>query len=137
MSEVTVKQKAALWVGVVFVLGVTLGGLLGYVFANQTHGASGTPAPVSDAARRAQKVEQLTKELDLTTGQQQQLDKVLADTQARFKAIHDSTQPQIEEARKQARNQIRSFLTDAQKPQFEEHLRKLDEERKKREAEQH
>lgn len=137
MSEVTVKQKAALWVGVVFVLGVTLGGMLGYVLANQTHGASVAPAPVSDAARRAQKVDQLTKELGLTPDQQTKLDKILADTQAKFKAIHDSTQPQIEATRKEARGEIRGFLTDEQKPKFEEHLRKLDEERKKRELEQH
>ena len=137
MSDVSVKQKAALWVGIVFVLGMTLGGLLGYVFANQTHGASAAPAPVSDATRRAQKVEQLTKELNLTPDQQKQLDKVIADTQAKFKAIHDSTQPQIDDTRKQARNEIRSFLTDEQKPKFEEHLRRLDEERKKKAQGQH
>lgn len=131
MSEVTVKQKAAFWVGIVFLLGISLGGVMGYLFANKTHGDS-TPV-LSDAARRAQKVEALTKELGLTAEQQKQLDNVLAETQAKFKTIHDSTQPQIEEARKQARAEIRAFLTDEQKPKFEEHLRKLDEERKKRE----
>lgn len=137
MNPMSVKQKAALWVGVVFLLGITLGGMLGYVFANQTHGASVATPPVSDAVRRAQKVDQLTKELGLTSDQQTRLDRVLADTQAKFKAIHDSTQPQIEAARKEARGEIRGFLTDQQKPKFEEHLRKLDEERKKRELEHH
>lgn len=137
MSEVSVKQKAALWVAVVFLLGISLGGLLGYVVANQSHSASAAMTPGNDAARRARRVEQLTKELGLTPDQQNRLDKVLADTQARFKAIHDSTEPQIDAARKQARNEIRSFLTDEQKPKFEEHLRKLDEERKKREQREH
>jgi len=123
------KQKAALWVGVVFVLGVSLGGVLGYLLASKTTGAA--TVTMSDAARRAQKVEALTNELGLTPDQQKQLDKVMADTQARFKAIHESTQPQIDETRKAARSQIRSFLTPEQLPKFEEHLRKLDEERKK------
>lgn len=137
MSEVSVKRKAALWVAVVFLLGISLGGLLGYVFANQNHSASAATAPASDAARRARKVDQLTDELGLTPDQQKRLDKVLADTQAKFKAIHDSTEPQIDAARKQARNEIRSFLTEEQKPKFEEHLRRLDEERKKREQQEH
>ena len=132
MNEATIKQKAALWVGAVFLLGVCLGGVLGYAFASRTQGASVSPTPISDAARRAQKVDQLTKELGLTPDQEKQLDKVIADTQAKFKAIHDSTQPQIEDARKQAREAIREFLTPEQKPKFEEHLRKLDEERRKR-----
>jgi esterase/lipase len=131
MSAATVKQKAALWVGVVFVLGVSLGGVLGYVLANKVAGAS--PAVLTDAARRAQKVDALTKELGLSAEQQKQLDRVLAETQTKFKAIHDSTQPQIDETRKGARNEIRSFLTPEQLPKFEEHLRKLDEERKKKE----
>lgn len=129
MSEVTAKQKAALWVGVVFLLGVSLGGVLGYVLASQTHGAS---VATSDAARRAQKVEELTKELGLTLDQQKQLEAVIAETQVKYKAIHDSMQPQIDDTRKHARDEIRAFLTPDQKPKFEEHLRKLDEERKKR-----
>src|SRR5262245_29716635 len=129
MSAATVKQKAALWVGIVFVLGASLGGVLGYMLASQTAGASN--AQLSDAARRVQKVETLTRELSLTPEQQKQLDTIIGNTQAQFKAIHDSTQPQIEETRKNARAQIRSFLTPEQLPKFEEHLRKMDEERKK------
>lgn len=129
MSEVTVKQKAALWVGVVFLLGVCLGGVLGYVFASQVRGDS---ASTSAAARRAQKVEALTKELGLSPDQQTQLEGVIAEAQGKFRAIHESIQPQVDETRKNARNEIRAFLTPEQKPKFEEHLRKLDEERKKR-----
>jgi len=129
MSAVDVKQKAALWVGLVFVLGLVLGGVLGYSFAAKTDGDM-RPA-LSDTARRAQKVEQLTKELGLTTDQQKKLDEVLTEVQGKFKAIHEADQPQIEAARKAARDEIRAFLTPDQVPKFEEHLRKLDEERKK------
>ncbi|HUI76085.1 MAG TPA: hypothetical protein VLX32_14135 [Candidatus Acidoferrum sp.] len=128
MSAVDVKQKAALWVGVVFVLGVILGGVLGYSFAGRTHGD--TRHPLNDEARRAQKVDQLTKELELTPDQQKRLDAVLTEIQGKFKAIHEADQPQIEAVRKAARDEIRAFLTPDQLPKFEEHLRKLDAERK-------
>jgi Spy/CpxP family protein refolding chaperone len=132
MSVVSVKQKAALWVGVVFVLGVILGGVLGYSFSGRTHGDM--RSPLSDSARRAQKVEQLTKELGLTPDQQKKLDEVLTEVQAKFKAIHEADQPEIEAARKVARDEIRALLTPEQLPKFEEHLRKLDAERKKNAA---
>jgi hypothetical protein len=132
MSAVGIRQKAALWVGIVFILGVVLGGVGGYTFSVKTHGD--THPPLSDEARRAQKVDQLTKELVLTPDQQKKLDAVLTDTQQKYKAIHDADQPQINDVRKAARNQIRGFLTADQLPKFEDHLRKLDEERRRNAA---
>jgi len=35
MNETSATRKAALWVGVVFLLGAALGGTLGYVFAHR------------------------------------------------------------------------------------------------------
>ena len=129
MSGGNVKQKAALWVGVVFVLGITLGGVLGYTFAARTHGD--VLEPVSDQARREHKVEQLTKELGLTLDQSKKLDTVLIEAQARYKAMHEADQPQVEAIRKTSRDEIRAFLTPEQVPKFEEHIRKLEEERRK------
>jgi len=51
--------------------------------------------------------------------------------QAEYKAIHQSTDPQINEARQKGRERIREILTPEQKPKFEEFLIRLDEERKK------
>jgi periplasmic protein CpxP/Spy len=130
MSEVSVKQKAALWVAVVFVLGVTLGGVFGYMFASKAQGD--TRAPMRDAARRAHKVEELTKELGLSPDQQQKLDAVLTEAHAKFAAIHEADQPQIEAVKKNARSEIRAFLTPEQLPKFEEHIQRLDEERNKK-----
>jgi len=79
----------------------------------------------------AQKVHRLTQELNLTAEQQKQLDVIIASVQAQYRAIHDSTDPQINEARQKGREQIRAILTPEQKPKFEEFLRHLDEERKR------
>ena len=129
MSETTATRKAAFWVGVVFLLGAALGGMLGYVFAHHT--AMAAPAQMTDAQKRAQKVDRLTQELNLTASQQQQLDAILTSVQGEYKVIRQSTEPQIDQARQKGREQIRAILTPEQKPKFEEFLKRLDEERKK------
>jgi Spy/CpxP family protein refolding chaperone len=129
MSDTTATRKAALWVGVVFLLGAALGGMLGYVFAHHT--AMAAPAQLTDSEKRAQKVQRLTQELNLSVDQQKQLDAILASVQAQYKAIHQSTDPQIDQARQKGREQIRAILAPEQKPKFEDFLRRLDEERKR------
>ena len=129
MSDMSVTRKAALWVGVVFLLGAALGGMIGYVFAHHT--ALAAPPQMTDAAKRAQKVQRLTQELDLSSEQQKQLDVIIASVQVQYKAIHQTTDPQINDARQKGREQIRAILTPGQKPKFEEFLKRLDEERKR------
>ena len=121
-------RKAALWISAVFILGLALGGAVGYLVAHRT--VSADAAPLSDDARRHQKVAVLTKELDLTTGQQNQIDAIFLDSQVQFQAIHKQSDPLMEEVRQKTRNRVRGVLTAEQQPKFEEFLRKLDEERK-------
>ena len=123
----TSATRKALWVGVVFLLGAALGGMLGYVFAHRVIAA---PPQLTEAEKRAQKVQRLTQELYLSPDQQKQLDAIMTSVQAQYKAIHQSTDPQINEARLKGREQIRAILTPEQKPKFEEFLKRLDEERK-------
>jgi Spy/CpxP family protein refolding chaperone len=129
MSEASVSRKAALWVGVVFLLGAALGGMLGFVFAHRT--AMAAPAQMTETERRAQKVQRLTQELNLAPDQQKQIEEIIASVQAQYKAVRQSTEPQINEARQKGREQIRAVLTPEQKPKFEQFLKRLDEERKK------
>lgn len=130
MTENSTARKAALWVGVVFLLGAALGGMLGYVFAHQKYMVTNA-APTTDAARRAKKVEDLTKQANLTPEQSRQLDAIIADVQTQMKTIRKTTDPQIDEVRQKGRDRIRAILSADQKPEFEEFIRKLDEERKR------
>jgi Spy/CpxP family protein refolding chaperone len=129
MSEASVGRKAALWVGVVFLLGAALGGMLGFVFAHRT--AMAAPAQMTETEKRAQKVQRLTQELNLAPDQQKQIEEIIASVQAQYKAVRQSTEPQINEARQKGREQIRAVLTPEQKPKFEQFLKRLDDERKK------
>lgn len=125
-----VKQRAALWVVIVFLLGASLGGVSGYLYAAHSH-ADTKPIVLSDDARRAQKVALLTKDLNLTGDQQKQLDEAIREAQVKFKAIRDASQPQIDATRMEAREKVRALLTPEQRPKYEAYLVKLDEERKR------
>jgi hypothetical protein len=130
MAENSTARKAALWVGVVFVLGLALGGMLGYVFAHQKYVVTNA-APTTDATRRAQKVQELTRQASLTPEQSQQVDAIIADIQSQMKVVRKTTDPQVDEIRQKGRNRIRAILSADQKPKFEEFIRKLDDERKR------
>jgi flagellar basal body-associated protein FliL len=130
MTETSATRKAALWVGLVFLLGAALGGLGGYVFAHQKYTVT-TAAPTTDAAKRAQKVQELTRVANLTPEQSQQLDAIIADIQSQMKSIRKTVEPQFNEAREKGRERIRAILNAEQRPKFEEFIRKLDEERKR------
>ena len=130
MNESSAKQKAALWVAVVFVLGAALGGVFGFLYGHRSIVAAANP-PLSEPARRARRVEQLTQELSLTNAQSKQLDTILSQLHAEYKAIHDQSDTQLNQTRQKGRDQIRAILTPEQKPKFEEFLKRLDEERKR------
>lgn len=129
MSDTPATRKAALWVGVVFLLGAALGGMLGYLFAHRPVNAANPP--LSEPERRAQKVQQLTKELTLTPQQAQQLDAILLQRHTETKTIHDQTDAQLEAVRQKGRAQVRAILAPEQLPKFEEFLKRMDEERKR------
>jgi Spy/CpxP family protein refolding chaperone len=127
MNEATAKQRAALWVAVVFLLGAALGGVVGYIFAHRSVSAN---APMTAQERRAHKVEELTREANLTPDQRQQLEAILTQLHGEYKALREQSDAQIDQARQKGRNQIRAILTPDQKPQFEAFLKKMDEERR-------
>jgi Spy/CpxP family protein refolding chaperone len=129
MSDTAATRKAALWVGVVFLLGAALGGVLGYTFAHRP--VSAANPPLSEPERRAQRVAELTKGLSLTPQQAQELDGILLHWHGESKAIHDQSDAQIDALRTKGRNEVRSILTPEQKPKFEEFLKRFDEERKR------
>ena len=129
MSETAATRKAVLWVGVVFLFGAALGGVLGFLLAH--HPVSAANPPLSEPERRAQRVQQLTKDLSLTPLQAQQIDAILLQRHAETRAIHDQTDAQLDVVRQKGRAQMRAVLTADQVPKFEEFLKRMDEERKR------
>ena len=132
------SRKAIALLVVVFVLGVAFGALGLTVMNRRVYGARPVPRPTSSRqpgpAGQPRAVNRMTHDLDLTADQQKQLSEILANTQARYNTIRQQMDPQFDEARAQGRDQIRRILTSEQQAKFENFLRQVDEERRKRQA---
>jgi Spy/CpxP family protein refolding chaperone len=130
MDAERISRKAYALVLAVFLLGIALGSLGTYLATGRVWGAR--PEGHGRNDRRAHMVEHLTREVNLTADQQKQLDAILAEMQSKYAEIHKQISPQTEQVRQQGRDQIRALLTPEQKPKFEEFLRRMDAEHKKR-----
>lgn len=137
MNENTAKRRAAIWVAVVFLLGLALGGVFGYFYGHRAVVIAGPPI-LSEPERRARRLDQMTHELNLNDTQRQQIDALLLQIHNEFKSIHDRNAAQLENEmsglRQKSREQIRALLTPDQMPKFEEFLKRLDDERKRNAA---
>jgi Spy/CpxP family protein refolding chaperone len=129
MTQPTVQQRATFWLALVFVLGTALGVVLGYAFAHRSYAAA--PTQLTAEQRRAQKREQLARQVSLTADQQAQVAAILDEAQTAYKAIHAVSDPQVDAVRQKSRDKIRQILNPEQKPKFEEFIRRMDEERKR------
>jgi esterase/lipase len=131
MTEPNVQQKATLWLAIVFVLGAALGGVLGYAFAH--HSYASEPVQITAEVKRAQRREQMVREVGMDADQQKQAIAILDESQNEYKAVHNVMDPQMEAIRQKTRDKIRALLTADQKPKFEVFLQRIDAERKRSE----
>jgi Spy/CpxP family protein refolding chaperone len=130
------KQKASIWLALVFALGLAIGGMFGYNFAHKIYAAGKSPVPMSEPERRAARVAEMTKELALTPEQSQKLDATLHQAHDEMRAIHEKADADVDAIRQKARAEMRGSLTPEQLPKFEAFVKKVDEERKKQQAQQ-
>ncbi|MGB7846742.1 MAG: hypothetical protein WBL63_14085 [Candidatus Acidiferrum sp.] len=131
------QRKARLWLGLVFVLGAAIGVVFGYSFGHWSYAATKPTAPtLSEPERRAKKVAEMTRDLGLTAEQSTKVGEIIRGAHEEMKAIRDKSDAEVDVARQKARQQIREFLTAEQKAKFEGMVRRMDEERKKQQAQQ-
>jgi hypothetical protein len=125
MATIKARGEAAALVGMVFVLGILLGGVGNHLWGESVWGMrNGTPPPNHLAV-------ELTDELLLTSDQQKQLNIIIADTQSKWRALYGPLEPQRNEIREQSHDQMRRILTPDQEPKFDAFMRRLDEQRKR------
>jgi len=125
-----VRNKAAIWLVLVFVLGAATGGVFGYNLGHRSYAATQLPVQ-TEAERRAKKVAEMRQEIGLTPDQAQKAEALIGEAQREIRGIHDQSDAQVEVVRTKTRDAIRSFLSEEQKPKFEDYVRRLDAERKK------
>ena len=123
MATTRARGEAAALVAVVFVLGILLGGVGNHLWGERVWGRDTTPPPRISV--------ELTQELQLTPEQQKQLNGIIADTQAKWRALYNPLEPQRTEIREQSHDQMRKILTPEQLPKFDAFMQRLDEQRKR------
>jgi hypothetical protein len=128
-------RKARIWLAAVFLVGGAIGAVFGYSFGHRSYAATVTPTvPMSEPERRAKRVADMTKEVGLTPDQGAKMDDIIKQAHNDMKTIRDKSEKDVDAVREQARAQMRTYLTDAQKPKFEAMVQRMDEERKKQQA---
>lgn len=127
MGNNATMPRVVLLVTLIFVLGVSIGSLATYYWAEKHF----PPMPYGRGAL----VKELTKDLDLTAAQQDQLRIVLDDTGAKMRALNQQVViPQQDAIIHEGRDRIRAILTPEQRPKYEEFVHKMDERWKRRRA---
>jgi Spy/CpxP family protein refolding chaperone len=120
------SRRAYLYFALTFILGVVLGGvgvLMYGWYTGQWH--HGPPRP-------ERVVEFLTKELDLSPDQVQQVRQIVQQTGKKFDAIRIQAEPQFTAVRDQSRDQIRKILRPDQLTKFNALVQKWDQRMSKR-----
>ena len=125
------NKRAIVYLVLVFLLGAALG-VLGLWNSCTPWAATGWPPSMRNKQGAA---EWLTRELQLTADQQQQLGTILDETATSYEAIRERVRPEYDQVRQQGRDKIRAILSPEQKARFEELVRQMDEQRARRRRE--
>jgi Spy/CpxP family protein refolding chaperone len=129
------RQKARLWLGLVFILGAAIGGVFGYSFAHRSYAATQAPAAtLSEPERRAKRIAEMTNEVGLTPEQSTQIDQIIHQAHDEMKTIHEKSDADVDVVRQRAREQMRSLLTPDQRPKFEAMVQRWNQEKKKQQG---
>jgi Spy/CpxP family protein refolding chaperone len=125
------SRKAVLIVIVLFLLGIALGSVGTYLVTMRVQAAKPQATLVHNPAHT---MALYTRDLNLNTDQQAQIQAILSGMRAGYAALHEKLDPEYEKVRQQGRDRIRQLLTPEQRPKFEELLRQIDEDRLKRQG---
>lgn len=128
MATTKARREAAVLFFVVFLLGVLLGGVGVHLWGQRVWGET---TPVNTNPTRAQVIAQCTHELQLTPDEQKQMIAIIDDTRAKWAALYAPLDPQKEQIRLDGRARIRAILTPKQQLEFDDFMRRIDEQRKK------
>jgi len=125
------SRKAVLLVVLLFALGIALGSVGTYLVTMRVQAARPQASLVHNPAHT---MAVYTRDLNLTADQQVQIQAILNDMRAGYAALHEKLDPEYESVRQQGRERIRQLLTAEQRPKFEDLLRQIDEDRRKRQT---
>lgn len=113
------NQWSALALAVLlFGSGIAVGALGHRYYAATAVSANGEPHSAEDFRRHY--IDEMQSKLHLTPDQLHQLDAILDDTKAKFKAVRDEYRPQMMKIRNDQISRVKAILTPQQVPAYEQ-----------------
>jgi hypothetical protein len=109
------------WTGVALAALLFFGGAAVGVLANRYYTTTTVSAKTSETYRHRYVLEMESK-LKLTTAQVKQLEVIMDDTKAKYKAVRDSYKPAILQVKNEHVQEVKSILTAQQIPGYEQLL---------------
>jgi Spy/CpxP family protein refolding chaperone len=120
---------------IIFGAGVVTGGLLVKYSAptpsHPQHAQVNRVQPISAGGIRIEFLRRVERDLNLTSGQREQIDKILTASQERSKKLMEPITPKIREELQQTREQFRAVLNPEQKTRFDELLKQQQQQRQR------
>ena len=115
---------------VIFAAGVLTGGLvvkfserIRVPHPNRQNNPNRPPAPGNAGGSKLEFLKRAERELDLSTQQKDQIDKILIASQERTRKIMEPVSPRIREEIQRTREEFKTVLTDEQRKRFEDLLK--------------
>jgi hypothetical protein len=114
-------MKREKWTGLALAALLFFGGAAVGVLANRYYTTTTVSAKTSETYRHRY-VTEMESKLKLTTAQVKQLEAIMDDTKAKYKAVRDSYKPAILQVKNQHVQEVKSILTAQQIPAYEKLL---------------
>ena len=125
------RKVAAIYLGAVFLTGLALGVVSHWFYAVKIAQAN-TPRHKTAAEFRQRMAVKLKEELDLSSGQAEQLRVILDSVGQGFHDIRDEVEPKFEALRQERVEKVMSLLSPEQQAKYERILEERRERRKER-----
>lgn len=121
------SKQAAAYLALVFLLGAAFGAGGHHLY----DGARKEEQAQKKKKKHLSTVEWLTKELECTKWQKEELEEILDKTYEQYEIIYSEIKPQYEEARQRGRDRIRAILNEEQQEKFEMLVKRIDKKERK------
>jgi len=126
------RAAIAAYIVLVFLCGAVLGAFSFRLYTVSTVSAKSPQVSPNPEQFRRNYLATMRSRLTLSDDQVTRLNLILDDTRARIREVHDRSQPEVQEIRKEQTDKIRALLSPGQRSTYEEMLKQREQRQKEK-----
>ena len=126
------RAAIAAYIVLVFLCGAVLGAFSFRLYTVSTVSAKSPQVSPNPEQFRKNYLATMRSRLTLSDDQVTRLNLILDDTRARIREVHDRSQPEVQEIRKEQTDKIRALLSPGQRSTYEEMLKQREQRQKEK-----